>query len=639
MGNKILLADDSITIQKVIELTFSDEDFEVVTVGNGRLAIERVQEVRPDVVLCDVIMPEKDGYEVCDFVKKSPGLSHIPVLLLTGAFEPFDQERAARVGCDGFLAKPFEPETLIARVKDLLAKAAQKSAAPAAPRPATAPVVLPPPPVPAAPASAAPFAPSMPSMAPSAFAPAPAPPAFAASSSEPEMAFIPDEPFEDLDAPAYPAAATVSSAAASDAVAAAGPTVIEEAIEELVPISAEESESLQGGPEGGGATVMFRADALPWSTAPVASPVAAVPPPPVPEAAPAPEPAVFEEVIEEDDGSSTIVMAVAPVFEPRPQPSVAPPPPPPPQAVSVPVPVVAPPPPPVVAPPPPPVFVPPPPPVVTAPPPPPPPLAPRLPEPEPPPLSVVAPAPESFADVTEAIEPEPVPGAPSVAAQVEVPVDMVSKIAERVVAQVSEKMVERIAWEVIPDLAEALIKRMSKSAPGPCEMTAKSSDNRPGWQPEFAATAQSNRRGAAHVFTARIDLVPRRVAKHIFQAPRRDRAERGRRDEGEKRLAIGPLAEDRERVRIVLATVEVRHLVAVDRAEQGDHLLELRREQLRLLGDHVIIHANGDHGFILVSGRLRSVLGSWRKRPANHRSDACEIARSIQPPPSTRSPS
>lgn len=122
MGKKILLADDSITIQKVIELTFSDEDFDVVTVGNGRLAIEKAQEVVPDVVLCDIIMPEKDGYEVCAFIKKTPGLTHIPVLLLTGAFEPFDQDRAARVGCDGFLAKPFEPQTLIAKVKDLLAQ-------------------------------------------------------------------------------------------------------------------------------------------------------------------------------------------------------------------------------------------------------------------------------------------------------------------------------------------------------------------------------------------------------------------------------------------------------------------------------------------------------------------------------------
>src|SRR5262249_24788644 len=142
MGKKILLADDSITIQKVIELTFSDEDFEVVTVGNGRLAMEKVQEARPDVVLCDIIMPEKDGYEVCDYIKKSPALSHIPVLLLTGAFEPFDQERAARVKCDGFLAKPFEPETLIAKVKDLLAKASPRpvtGAFPASPRPTAVP--------------------------------------------------------------------------------------------------------------------------------------------------------------------------------------------------------------------------------------------------------------------------------------------------------------------------------------------------------------------------------------------------------------------------------------------------------------------------------------------------------------------
>src|SRR5512141_31259 len=123
MGKKILLADDSITIQKVIELTFSDEDFDVVTVGNGRLALERLPEVRPDIVLCDIIMPEKDGYEVCEQIKTNPAYSHVPVLLLTGAFEPFDQERAARAGYDGSLAKPFEPETLIAKVKELLARA------------------------------------------------------------------------------------------------------------------------------------------------------------------------------------------------------------------------------------------------------------------------------------------------------------------------------------------------------------------------------------------------------------------------------------------------------------------------------------------------------------------------------------
>src|SRR6187455_681472 len=166
MGKKILLADDSITIQKVIELTFSDEDFEVVTVGNGRLAVEKVQDVRPDLVLCDIIMPEKDGYEVCDFIKKNPALSHIPVLLLTGAFEPFDQERANRVGCDGFLAKPFEPQTLIAKVKDLLAKAASKPAPASAPAPAASASPAPPAYTPAPPAPT-PFAPAPSSPAPS----------------------------------------------------------------------------------------------------------------------------------------------------------------------------------------------------------------------------------------------------------------------------------------------------------------------------------------------------------------------------------------------------------------------------------------------------------------------------------------
>ena len=171
MGKKILLADDSITIQKVIELTFSDEDFEVVTVGNGRLAIEKVQETRPDLVLCDIIMPEKDGYEVCDFIKKNPATAQIPVLLLTGAFEPFDQERASRVGCDGFLAKPFEPQTLIAKVKELLSRGGSR---PSAARPAAA-----------APPSAPP--------APAAFK-APEPAHYAPPFPPASEAFIPEEP-------------------------------------------------------------------------------------------------------------------------------------------------------------------------------------------------------------------------------------------------------------------------------------------------------------------------------------------------------------------------------------------------------------------------------------------------------------
>ncbi len=131
MGHKILLADDSITIQKVIELTFSDEDFELHTVGNGQKAIDEIRSIMPHIVLCDIIMPEKNGYEVCEFIKSSADLKHIPVLLLTGAFEPFDQERARNAGCDGFLAKPFEPQTLISKVKELLARVPAAASAPA----------------------------------------------------------------------------------------------------------------------------------------------------------------------------------------------------------------------------------------------------------------------------------------------------------------------------------------------------------------------------------------------------------------------------------------------------------------------------------------------------------------------------
>lgn len=138
MPHKLLLADDSVTIQRVIELTFADEDISVIAVGDGRKAIERVQSDRPDIVLADVGMPEHDGYEVAAFVKGTPSLAHIPVLLLTGAFEPIDEGRAQAAGCDGVLVKPFEPQMVISRVKDLIA-----GRRPVQKMPATQPLPLP----------------------------------------------------------------------------------------------------------------------------------------------------------------------------------------------------------------------------------------------------------------------------------------------------------------------------------------------------------------------------------------------------------------------------------------------------------------------------------------------------------------
>jgi CheY-like chemotaxis protein len=136
MPHKLLLADDSITIQRVIELTFADEDVQVIAVGDGRQAIDRLRSERPDIVLADIGMPERDGYEVAAFVKGDPQLAHIPVLLLTGAFEPIDETRARAVGSDGVLVKPFEPQVVITRVKDLLSRPRAPEGQAAAPPPA-----------------------------------------------------------------------------------------------------------------------------------------------------------------------------------------------------------------------------------------------------------------------------------------------------------------------------------------------------------------------------------------------------------------------------------------------------------------------------------------------------------------------
>jgi len=152
----LLLADDSVTIQRVIELTFADEDVTVVAVSDGDQAIERLEASPPDIVLADIGMPGKNGYEVAQYIRQSPRLAHIPVVLLTGAFEPVDQARANEAGCDGVLAKPFEPQMVISRVKELLARSRRDPGSPIPEAhtagPDAADFSLPPLPPPAAPA-------------------------------------------------------------------------------------------------------------------------------------------------------------------------------------------------------------------------------------------------------------------------------------------------------------------------------------------------------------------------------------------------------------------------------------------------------------------------------------------------------
>jgi CheY-like chemotaxis protein len=482
MGKKILLADDSITIQKVIELTFSDEDFEVVTVGNGRLAIERMPDVQPDIVLCDIIMPEKDGYEVCEFVKTHPAFAHVPVLLLTGAFEPFDQERAARVGSNGHLAKPFEPQTLIAKVKELLSEAKRTPAAPAAVAPA--PVAAPKPAVPAASLSAAGSAPAVAPAVPRqpaapAVAAIPPAPAMATVPIEQEVTFIPEEPFG-----GGPGAAAAADAGASGGAGRAvvsdefygeveeqavemqeiEPELSQESIYAAEPESASDEDTAVG--TAGAGVQPARA---PWAQSTVevswedrahvgndAAEVFAETP-------------VFDEVIEADAGSAHAPSAAAPRSPAEPE-SIPPmlleyepasvPPSPLRPAVHPPAPTPV------------------------------PPraapqtsaadfleeqamtfeaddLAPRAAAPAAASARTPVPPPDeevSFADIAAVMEPEPRDElsrgkGPSVAAEVPIPKEMVAQIAQRVVGQLSEKVIREVAWEILPDLAEAMIKK------------------------------------------------------------------------------------------------------------------------------------------------------------------------------------
>ncbi len=120
MSIKVLVADDSITIQKVIGIIFGGDEYSLTVVDNGKAAVEKALEIIPDILLIDALMPGMTGYEVAETVRSTPSLSDKPILILTGSFEPFDEEKAKKCGADDFISKPFESQQIIAKVKELL---------------------------------------------------------------------------------------------------------------------------------------------------------------------------------------------------------------------------------------------------------------------------------------------------------------------------------------------------------------------------------------------------------------------------------------------------------------------------------------------------------------------------------------
>ncbi|HVB56220.1 MAG TPA: response regulator [Candidatus Acidoferrales bacterium] len=120
---RVLVADDNTNIQRMVALAFQDRGIDVISVGHGEAAVRRLPDLNPDLILADIFMPVRNGYELCEWVKKNPKYSHIPVILLVGAFDPLDEKEARRVGADGILKKPFiPPDPLIAMVTAMLLK-------------------------------------------------------------------------------------------------------------------------------------------------------------------------------------------------------------------------------------------------------------------------------------------------------------------------------------------------------------------------------------------------------------------------------------------------------------------------------------------------------------------------------------
>ncbi|HMB89099.1 MAG TPA: response regulator [Methylomirabilota bacterium] len=143
---KVLVVDDSLSVRKVVQRALESRRIEVLSAASGTEALEQIGREAPDLIVCDVIMPDMDGYQICDFVKKHPTLGHTPVLLISGIVNGTVLERAAKVRSDDVMRKPFAAEELLQRIESFLnaqSRTPSASPLPAAPATVTAPVERP----------------------------------------------------------------------------------------------------------------------------------------------------------------------------------------------------------------------------------------------------------------------------------------------------------------------------------------------------------------------------------------------------------------------------------------------------------------------------------------------------------------
>jgi DNA-binding response OmpR family regulator len=116
----VYFIDDSATMREVIKIAFRKENIKVTTCPDAATALQQFEQSAPDIVITDVIMPDRDGYEVCRFIKQHDRLGKTPVILMSGVVNKSVAEKAMAVNADELIRKPFQPQELIARVKNLL---------------------------------------------------------------------------------------------------------------------------------------------------------------------------------------------------------------------------------------------------------------------------------------------------------------------------------------------------------------------------------------------------------------------------------------------------------------------------------------------------------------------------------------
>ena len=120
MNYKILIADDSPSIQKLVQLSFPSDEFELVLVVDGQEVMDSLSRIKPDAVLMNLSLPQKDGYELGEYIRNQEEFTKVPLILIKDAFEPLDKDRLEGFQFDGLVQKPFDSEALVQKVRSII---------------------------------------------------------------------------------------------------------------------------------------------------------------------------------------------------------------------------------------------------------------------------------------------------------------------------------------------------------------------------------------------------------------------------------------------------------------------------------------------------------------------------------------